>query len=182
MGALVRMLAPLLVLVCAGCIHMPWFGGGSDDPPAPDHAGSPGKDRGSPFVCESRNKRTQLCPADTRGGVRLLRQLSGADCVEGSSWGYDHDGVWVSRGCRAAFVTGRGGGDGHRPPPGPGSGRVVRCESRDGRHQRCRVEVSRGVVLSRQLSRAPCIRDSSWGWDRNGIWVGSGCRAEFSVR
>ncbi|AWV07151.1 DUF3011 domain-containing protein [Marilutibacter maris] len=265
MGALIRMLAPVLVLACAGCIYDPgFFGGGPTAPGTPYPGGGhpgyptypnypdpyPDNGRGGPFVCESRDNRTQRCPADTRGGVRLVRKLSRASCVEGQSWGVDRNGVWVTRGCRAEFVAGYGGtppgygtglvrcesqdnrtrhcpadtrggvrlsrklsrascveghswgydrgsiwvsrgcraefvtgrGGGHRPTPDPGHGRIVRCESRDGRHQRCSVHVPRGVVLSRQLSRAPCIRDSSWGWDRNGIWVGSGCRAEFSVR
>jgi hypothetical protein len=57
----------------------------------------------------------------------------------------------------------------------------VRCESSDGRGRRCDVRVWRGVDLTRQLSRSPCVEGQSWGWDRRGIWVGSGCRGEFNV-
>jgi hypothetical protein len=26
-----------------------------------------------------------------------------------------------------------------------------------------------------------CIEDQNWGWDRRGVWVSDGCRAEFRV-
>ena len=57
------------------------------------------------FICESHSNQTQHCPADTVGGVQLLRQLSESDCREGQTWGYDRQGIWVSRGCRAEFET-----------------------------------------------------------------------------
>lgn len=61
------------------------------------------------IICESVDKQYRYCRADTRGGVELRRQLSDADCREGRSWGYDREGVWVSKGCRAEFSTRRGG-------------------------------------------------------------------------
>ncbi len=60
--------------------------------------------------CESREGRTQRCAVDTRGGVRLERQLSSAGCWQGDTWGYDRRGIWVSNGCRADFRVGSGGG------------------------------------------------------------------------
>ncbi len=53
--------------------------------------------------CESRNQDRTYCTADTRGGVRLIRQISDADCVSGRTWGTDRRGIWVTRGCRADF-------------------------------------------------------------------------------
>jgi hypothetical protein len=59
---------------------------------------------------------------------------------------------------------------------------IVRCES-DGRKQRyCKVNTRRGVELYRQHSKARCRYGSSWGYDRKGIWVDEGCRAEFLIR
>lgn len=59
---------------------------------------------------------------------------------------------------------------------------IVRCES-DGRKQRyCKVDTRRGVELYRQHSKARCRYGSSWGYDRKGIWVDEGCRAEFLIR
>jgi len=57
----------------------------------------------------------------------------------------------------------------------------VRCESQDGRSRHCSAPVQRGVQLVRTLSDSACIEGRTWGWDRTGIWVDRGCRAEFNV-
>ena len=68
-----------------------------------------------------------------------------------------------------------GGGYGR----GPG---VVRCESRDDRPRFCAVDGRiRDVRIERQLSRSRCDYGYSWGFQRNGIWVENGCRADFVV-
>lgn len=135
------------------------------------------------FRCESREGRPQHCRVDTRGGVVLVRQLSRGACIEGHSWGWDHRGVWVTRGCRAEFETGAG-----RPHwVGPGGawdddhwdGSRVTCESHEQRTNFCDIDTRGGVLLVRQFSRAACIEGRSWGWDRRGVWVAQGCRAEF---
>jgi len=61
------------------------------------------------ITCSSDDMNRHYCPADTRGGVRLYKQLSDSRCQEGSTWGYDDHGIWVDRGCRADFQTGTGG-------------------------------------------------------------------------
>ena len=38
-------------------------------------------------------------------GVQLVRQLSRAACIQGRSWGYGRNGIWVSDGCRAESRT-----------------------------------------------------------------------------
>ena len=58
-------------------------------------------------TCASDDRRRRYCEADTSRGVRLVRQLGGAGCRQGSSWGYDRRGIWVDRGCRAEFEVGR---------------------------------------------------------------------------
>lgn len=131
--------------------------------------------------CESRDGGIRECAADTRGGVRLLRQLSRSECVEGESWGRLRGGVWVGHGCRAEFLVNarRAGDDGDRHHGGDG---FLRCESREGRSNRCTADTRRGVELMRQLSRTACIRGQNWGWDDRGVWVSGGCRAEFRTR
>ena len=62
------------------------------------------------ITCASDDGRRVYCDADTRRGVRLVRQISGSPCQEGSTWGYDARGIWVDRGCRAEFVSGEGTG------------------------------------------------------------------------
>lgn len=58
----------------------------------------------------------------------------------------------------------------------------LRCKSENYRYKHCRVD-TRGdeVRLVRQISQAPCVRGRSWGVDRGGIWVDSGCDAQFEV-
>ena len=165
-------------------------GYGTGYPPSGGGYGSPGygnSSYGNTIRCESNNNRTNYCSANTRGGVRLSRQISGSRCIQGRTWGYESNRIWVSQGCRAEFITGTGGasGPGYGNPgngnPGYGNGQVVRCESQDGRHRRCNVPVSSDVQLSKQLSNTRCIQGRNWGWDRSGIWVNGGCRGEFRV-
>ena len=58
--------------------------------------------------CESKDNRYRYCRVDTHGDVELHRQLSRSDCRYGRTWGYDHRGVWVDRGCRAEFAVDEG--------------------------------------------------------------------------
>lgn len=58
-------------------------------------------------------------------------------------------------------------------------GRIT-CESAGGNYQYCRVNTDNNVTLEKQLSFSECRQNYSWGYDRRGIWVDRGCRAEFS--
>lgn len=151
--------------------------------PGSGYPGQPIPGYGAAVRCESKDNRTQYCAMDTRGGVRLSRQLSDSACIQGRSWGFDGRGVWVSQGCRAEFVGGSGGGyPGGYPGSGyPPGGATLRCESNDNRMQRCPADTRGGVRIGRQLSDSACIRGRTWGYDRQGIWVNQGCRAEFIV-
>jgi hypothetical protein len=129
--------------------------------------------------CESENNRYAYCPTYSNGRVRLQQQLSNAPCRQYETWGADGDGsgIWVRNGCRAIFVV-RGGGGG-----GGGGGRTITCKSEHYRYNRCPAYVGgRRVRLNNQLSDASCVRGSSWGVDRDGIWVNNGCAAEFEIR
>lgn len=129
------------------------------------------------LTCRSVNFKYQFCRVDTQGGVRLQRQLSRTRCVEGHTWGYDRQGIWVDRGCGAEFVVGLG-----ETLPPFGVERFIRCESVNRQRVWCPVETRRAMVtLERQLSRAPCIQGQTWGVDGQGIWVTDGCRGEFRV-
>lgn len=128
--------------------------------------------------CESSNGLTNSCSVRLRDApVRLYRQLSSFPCKQGKTWGVRRNEIWVSRGCRADFELGQEDGSGFASGP-----LRVTCESTKGRRNRCYLGVTTGVVLERQLSRAQCVLDKSWGWDRDGIWVDDGCRADFVVR
>jgi hypothetical protein len=141
------------------------------------------------ITCSSDNGKRNFCPVDTRGGVQMVRQRSGSPCQQGSTWGFDRRGIWVDRGCRADFVVRSGGG--YRPgrpggpgygPGGPGGGQSITCSSDNGRRNFCAADTRRGVQMVRQRSDARCIQGSTWGYDRRGIWVDRGCRADFIVR
>ncbi|MDP9191999.1 MAG: DUF3011 domain-containing protein [Acidobacteriota bacterium] len=129
-------------------------------------------------TCESPDQARKACPADTRFGVAIARQLSEWDCIHGETWGFDETGVWVTKGCRAQFALG-----GYRLPPEavPPTAEKVSCESLDGVQKQCAVDTSRGVGLIRQLGDSDCVLNRTWGYDSEGIWVTSGCRAEFAV-
>lgn len=130
--------------------------------------------------CESVDRKRKFCQVDTSGGVELERQLSDANCVYRRTWDYNHNGIWVEQGCRAEFrVRQRGHSSGGFT--GGNRGQIVRCESIDNRRAYCRVNTRRGVQIERQLSDSDCIQSRTWGYDHDGIWVSSGCRAEFRV-
>lgn len=68
--------------------------------------------------------------------------------------------------------------------PGAGhaqSSQEVVCESRGRDFQYCPVQTRGSVRVVRTLSETPCILNRTWGYDAQGIWVDSGCRARFLV-
>jgi hypothetical protein len=119
--------------------------------------------------CESHDGQRIDCAADTASGVRMIRQFSKSSCEFGRDWGYTRNGVWVTNGCRAEFAV------------DSSAFQTVLCESQDGKRRHCGADTSFGVELQRQISGADCVRNRTWGYDSNGVWVTSGCRAEFAV-
>ena len=126
------------------------------------------------FRCRSQQYNYQHCPADTRRGVRLVKQRSKAACIKGRTWGYDPRGVWVDRGCDAEFrILPR-----RTRRRGPAR---FRCRSQQYNYQHCPADTRRGVRLVKQRSKAACIKGRTWGYDPRGVWVDRGCDAEFRV-
>jgi Protein of unknown function (DUF3011) len=80
--------------------------GGPGGPGGPGY-GAPGYGGGAgvTITCSSNNGKRNYCPANTSRGVQLTNQRSGSPCVQGQTWGYDNQRIWVDRGCRADFVT-----------------------------------------------------------------------------
>ncbi|MFT3896307.1 MAG: DUF3011 domain-containing protein [Thermomonas sp.] len=182
-GFRIRNAAALVAcLALGGCIGYGYPGGDYGDAYGGSQAypAYPGTYPGRTFRCESHDRKRTHCAADTRYGVDIVRRISDAPCVQGRTWGWDGYGVWVDDGCRADFAVGGHGGS-RRPGGGYGQGRVVRCESRDKRYARCNVPVRQGVQLQRKLSDSSCNQGPDWGWDRQGLWVDNGCRADFLV-
>jgi len=133
-------------------------------------------------VCESIDDRRHRCPADTLGQITLGRQLSRKSaCVQGRTWGYDKNAIWVDHGCRAEFLIADNRGM-HRDHGPSQATQTIRCESNSKRRTFCAAENHFGVTLSRELSRNNCVARRTWGSDDDGIWVSNGCRAEFTYR
>ena len=153
---------------------------------APQYYGSNyGSNDGASIRCESNDGRTRDC-ATGGGRVVLERQISRSACIEGRTWGYSRNGIWVGEGCRADFrVLGYGGGNqggnygGNYGSNDYGNDQVVRCESNDGRNRTCPMDTRGGVQLVRKISKGACIEGRDWGYNRNGVWVADGCRADF---
>ncbi|HDS1580028.1 TPA: DUF3011 domain-containing protein [Stenotrophomonas maltophilia] len=142
-------------------------------------------ERVPPLRCESQFNKTEQCAIDRP--MRLARQLSVTRCVENRNWGQSRRMLWVTDGCRAEFVA-----DEYAGWPGPGRGRDrdrdrdddgerLVCESYEKKEKECRIRVRHEVRLLKQKSVTTCIEDHNWGWNRRGIWVSDGCRAEFRV-
>ena len=125
------------------------------------------------IYCASDAMERVWCPADSRFGVRMIRQRSQAGCVEGQTWGYGKRGIWVDRGCRADFrVT----GDWQK-----NAAALVYCPSDYMQRAFCPVDTLDGVFIIRQRSEADCVFNRTWGYDRDRIWVDRGCRADFEI-
>ena len=171
-------LAAAFVSFLACCLFLPFFFHPSVVSAMPAQSMAPGAN----FNCSSEDGRRKNCPADTRGGVQLIKQRSGSPCTFGQTWGWDQRGIWVDRGCRADFAVGySGGGPGGPSWPGWGQSYNVYCASDDGSRNRCPVDTRGGVRLVRQRSGSPCNYGSTWGWDKHGVWVDRGCRADFEI-
>lgn len=143
---------------------------------APQVVAVPTMERVPTIMCESTDGRRNHCSVETASGVRLLRQTSDSNCVLNSTWGVDGNGIWVTNGCRGEFAIGGASAENNN-----GDSRVF-CESKDGRRAVCAANTRMGIAVVRQVSDAPCVLNSTWGYDTDGIWVTSGCRAEFILR
>lgn len=135
------------------------------------------------FTLESIDGRRDTKYVDTRGGVRLVKRLSEAECRKGRSWDYDRNRVWVDDGCRAVFEVGRiPEGDEIRDGYEDDRWRYVLVESLGRERVYRRVDTGRAVMKFRQLSDENCVYEKTWGYGRDYIWVDRGCRALFRIR
>jgi hypothetical protein len=85
-------------------------GGPPADPPA--SADAPQADakaalESARVTCSAPLGGREHCPADTTGGVALVRSTGEAPCLLGKTWGYDDTGIWVADGCGGVFLAGR---------------------------------------------------------------------------
>ncbi len=140
---------------------------------------------GGTVRCESNDRRERSCTTPWRS-ARLVRQLSSAQCVEGSSW-YSRQGeIHVRNGCRGEFAEARGNGsrgNGWGPARRGNSGYAVTCSSDDNRMRTCAWDRRQGrPYVIQQLSKTRCVEGRTWGIRGTDLWVNDGCRARFGVR
>jgi hypothetical protein len=65
--------------------------------------------------------------------------------------------------------------------PGYGPQGRITCSSDNGRRNWCDIGRARDAQLVRQISGSACVQGRTWGVDNRGLWVDSGCRAEFVI-
>lgn len=58
---------------------------------------------------------------------------------------------------------------------------IVTCKSHDYKYTHCNTKSDGYIRLHKQLSGTECKQGSNWDYDRHGIWVDEGCKAEFLV-
>src|SRR5881394_479586 len=111
--------------------------------------------------CESSDGRYVECRTGMLDTVTLSRTLSDTTCVQGQTWGFRDNAIWVDRGCRADFLV---------SPSYAGAAvttttndMLVVCESINNTRHQCHTKVLGGVTLVRTLSDNECIRGRSWG-------------------
>lgn len=154
-------------------------------------SGRPGYGGSDTVSCSSDDGRRHYCGTQGSGRVRLIKQRSDSPCREGYSWGSDGRGIWVDHGCRADFAVegGRGGDydrdrrgrDWNRGDRGSEQDIVISCSSDDMHRHYCPADVRGRVQLIKKRSDSACRQGYSWGYDRRGIWVDHGCRADFQI-
>jgi hypothetical protein len=145
-----------------------------------------GDNYGQTVRCESTDSRLRRCRINAAGEVRIVRQLSREQCIQGRNWTYSRDEIRVSNGCRADFQVlprddrygyddrGRyGNGNGY----GYGRDQVVRCDSRSMGRTYCGDATSRYTMVG--YRNGNCIADRTYGQDSRGLWVAGSCSAQF---
>jgi Protein of unknown function (DUF3011) len=127
---------------------------------------------GQSVTCESNGRLTRCQAALTWRGARLVRQLSQAPCLQGETWGFERNAIWVDQGCRGAFEAG---------DPFANIGERVVCASAERGRAECPADTRFGVRLVQRISKAACEEGRGWGTVERAIWVDRGCRGEFEV-
>ena len=122
--------------------------------------------------CSSEDGKRHYCNVDTNQGVQMLNQRSASPCVQGSTWDFDRQGIWVDHGCRADFILTNVPLD---------LDHSIYCSSDDGKRHYCQIDAGGGVYLLRQRSGSPCTRGYSWDFDGHAVWTDRGCRADFAA-
>jgi hypothetical protein len=152
-------------------------------PPQPGYGyGDDGYGQARTVRCESRDSRLARCRIDGAGDVRITRQLSRQQCIQGRNWDYTRDEIRVSGGCRAEFLVMPRDNDryGDRDRGNRyGQDQVVRCDSRSQRRTYCGDGYGQYEMIG--YRNANCIQGRTYGQDQRGLWVSGNCSAQFRL-
>ncbi len=145
---------------------------------APNYSNNPGN-QGREVICESNYGQVRTCPADTRGRVEFVQNLSNTSC--NNRWGYDANGIWVKDGCRARFMTYPNGGSVVQPPVRETF--TLKCKSRRNNLKICDTKGPfRDVEFKREISKGKYPCEGNWGINPKGqLFVTNNCYAEFKI-
>ena len=136
---------------------------------------------GAAVSCSSRDYQMEFCPLpEGVVQVQLVAQHSQAPCIEGRTWGWRANAIWVNGGCDADFQA-RTAQVASPVQPAPAAG-LLYCASRDYSYAFCPTGPLRAAQLVNLRSQAPCVLGESWGYQNDGVWVDRGCAAEFAVQ
>jgi len=99
---------------------------------------------------EVQGLREQVLVLSRSDFIEVIEQRSQAPCIQGRTWGYQSDGIWVAQGCSAVFALQGGGG----PPPRPGN--RIDCESQNYQQNFCGTGTRIGRAwVAEQRSQSP---------------------------
>ena len=153
--------------------------------------------------CKSDNYKRKICSVGRDiASLRLVEKKSRASCIEGTSYGFEKNAVWVDRGCVARFEVkfvpepkpGNNVRPGGKPKPGPVndnrsdrpvySQETVRltCKSKDYKRGECAVSGDIiAVSLVENKSKTNCTKDRTYGFRNDVLWVDRGCEGVFDI-
>ncbi|GFN74957.1 D-galacturonic acid binding lectin [Plakobranchus ocellatus] len=104
--------------------------------------------------------------------MSLISQRSRSPCINGSSYGFYGQSVWVNNGCRANFNV----------CSVPGANTEITCSSRNYKTAVCNTgHQIRAVSIKRHISNSPCVEGFSYRTTGSQLQVFNGCRATFIV-
>jgi hypothetical protein len=93
---------------CSGEFAYGTAGQGGPGWGGPGWGGQQGQGFAGELRCQSDRNRERFCRANTQNRVMLVRQRSGAACVEGQTWRVEAGGIRVRGGCDGQFAYGFG--------------------------------------------------------------------------
>ncbi len=135
--------------------------------------------------CKSEDFRRTTCSVgESIERIRMIERKSDAACIEGSSFGYSGNSIWVDKGCAATFEVTVRGATQQRVFRRRSQTEVMslHCRSEQFGRNTCNVDGTvRSVKLQKQQSRASCQEGKTFGYGTDYIWVDKGCDADFEV-